>query len=228
MSHVIDRGRLDGLRTSADLNGEALLTIAYANGEETDHVVSADVASAIAADGLLFADVELTLSRAGEPASPVADERRRYLAELDRATRLERALADAEQRERELRAEVAALCGVRARLLARIDAADVERVTLATLPLRGVLRARGMIAHHRQDGAVEVSDFGCDAASQRRLASWQGDTVRVVVERVRGGQRAEDAREGDADVAGEHEQADASGVHGQRLRPGAAGAEYAR
>ena len=97
--HVLTAGRLTGIRsTDADHDGRtfALLTIANADGTESDSVVASHAtAQAIAADGLLFADVEVCLTRAGE-TTPADGERARYLAASADVARLERALADAE------------------------------------------------------------------------------------------------------------------------------------
>ena len=106
--HVLTAGRLTGIRsTDADHDGRtfALLTIANADGTESDSVVASHAtAQAIAVGGLLFADVEVCLSRAGE-TTPADGERARYLAASADVARLERALATAESARDDWRRE---------------------------------------------------------------------------------------------------------------------------
>jgi len=97
--HVLDRGQVSQIH-AFDGGGVVVLS---RDGVLADYLVTRDTAIALASARLLGADVELTLARTDEPA-PAVDERLRYLAELDRSTRLERALADAERTVRVLRA----------------------------------------------------------------------------------------------------------------------------
>lgn len=282
--HVLSRGRLDGIRTVDGTEPAevcALLTIREADGTETDHVVSTDAARALAADGLLFADVELALVRPGaddlesrlaqaEAARDAHHLRGRLLAtaildvaagrplldtqlgdvageELvsvlyDLAARLDhgaevakltRLLAEAERRERDLRAEVARWRGAYAdALAARVDhqpphgaAADVERVVVAEAPLHGPVVTRGPFCHERADGSVEIGDAGREP-THLRLAQWRGTRVRLVAERVRGGQGAEGAREEHGGVAEQQGEAGDDGrAHGALSTAAAAAGE---
>ena len=99
--HAFDRGQVSQVH-AFDGGGVVVLS---RDGVHTDYLVTRDTAIALASAGLLGADVELALARTDEPA-PAVDERRRYLAVGAENARLERALADAEQRERDLRAAI--------------------------------------------------------------------------------------------------------------------------
>jgi hypothetical protein len=120
------------------LDGDARLTIADLDGEERDYVISAPTAAAIAAAGMLFADVEVSITRTDTPA-PAVDERRRYLAELDRSTRLERALADAERTVRVLRAGHDDADALRAAISREIAHADSVAGCSESDAIRGVM-----------------------------------------------------------------------------------------
>ena len=218
--HVLARGRLVGIGDTG--NADGLSRVAIDTPDAADDLdtftVTPDVAAAIAADQLLFADVEVTLTRAGE-TTPADGERTRYLAASADVARLERALADAESaRDRHhLRARLLAdgildvaagrpldarLDGIDAdnlrALAAHLDpqrphgpAADVERVVVG----EGTGRwARGPV--------VDVtSDYGMWLATLRLGTALDGRRVRVVVELLPAA--AVDAQDGVGDEAGE-------------------------
>ena len=182
--HVLTRGRLIGVRSITDgicapAVTDALLTIAT-DGDERDLSVTPDVAAAIAAGGMLFADVELTLTRTDTPA-PAVDERRRYLAELDRSTRLERALADAERTVRVLRAGHDDADALRAAIGREID--HVDSVANAS----GIVSIR-VVMNHVADRLRAVVD-GCAVErvdAHQRVVDQAGEGAGAVV----GGQHA--------------------------------------
>lgn len=91
--HVIDRGRVAELRDNGD--GTCAICLRDGHGVLAVYDSSAVVVTAIARGGLLGADVEVCLSRAGE-TTPADGERARYMAASADVARLERELADAE------------------------------------------------------------------------------------------------------------------------------------
>ena len=100
MSHVLDRGILATIH-AFDGGGCVVLS---RDGALADYTVTRGTACALASSGLLGADVEVTLSRAGE-TTPADGERARYLAASADVARLERALATAESARDDWRRE---------------------------------------------------------------------------------------------------------------------------
>lgn len=195
MSHVLDRGILATIH-AFDGGGCVVLS---RDGALADYTVTRGTACALASSGLLGADVEVSLTRAGE-TTPADGERARYLAASADVARLERALATAESaRDRHhLRARLLAdgildvaagrpldarLDGIDAdnlrALAAHLDAqrphgpaADVERVVVA--PDGEVVRF-GM-------SAIVADGDGAVTSHCRVLHPHIGRRARVVVE----------------------------------------------
>lgn len=165
--HVLDRGQVSQIH-AFDGGGVVVLS---RDGVLADYLVTRDTAIALASARLLGADVELTLARTDEPA-PAVDERLRYLAELDRSTRLERALADAERTVRVLRAGHDDADALRAAIGREIRRAMTEAHVGESDAIRGAMshvaeRLRAVV-----DGrAVERVD------AQERVADQAGEGV---------------------------------------------------
>lgn len=157
--HVIDRGRVAELRDNGD--GTCAICLRDGHGVLAVYDSSAVVATAIARGGLLGADVEVSLTRAGE-TTPADGERARYLAASADVARLERALADAEQTVRDLRASAAARPAA--------DDAGTLRAQLAALAERAT-QAEALIAQSdAEHRSIRATSVALAAAVEREIA----------------------------------------------------------
>lgn len=224
--HIIDRGILATIH-AFDGGGCVVLS---RDGALADYTVTRGTACALASSGLLGADVEVALSRAGE-TTPADGERARYLAASADVARLERELADAESaRDRHaLRARLLAdgildvaagrpldarLDGIDAdnlrALAAHLDAqrphgpaADVERVVIAEgeVVAWGGSSTSAFVGAPRFDDGDDAVSYGILSGSSPALRPHVTRRARVVVELLPAA--AVDAQDGVGEQRGE-------------------------